>query len=94
MLTVIEWFLFAMFVWGCVIAMEALQRRFAPEMGSGCGGKRRRRRQKAAAKETSVFAGEDPKDKEIRELRERLQVLEVIVTDRRYQWDEDYRRDR
>ena len=30
--TVVQWFLFAMFVWGCCIVMGALARRFAPEM--------------------------------------------------------------
>ena len=98
MLNVLEWFLFGMFVWGCCIVMQALQNRIAPETGESCGPRRKRRRkrkarrERAAADDTAdnVFTGEDPRDREIRELRERLQVLEAIVTDRRFQWEQDF----
>ncbi len=97
MLDVLGWFLLGMFIWGCCIVMEAFQKRVAPEMSSGCGSKRRRNRRKKRGKvdfgnmASEMFGGEDPKDKEIRQLRERLEVLEAIVTDRRFQWEQDYR---
>jgi hypothetical protein len=99
-LDVLGWFLLGMFIWGCCIVMEAFQNRFAPALNGG-GGKKRRRKHRKRGKNmdfggiaNEMFGGEDPKDKEIRQLRERLEVLEAIVTDRRFQWEQDYRTDR
>ncbi len=98
MTTVVGWFLFGMFVWLCVIVMQAIQTRLAPELNdhSGAsssnhessflddlgldGGKRRMQREI------------DARDEQIADLKSRIEVLERIVTDRRYHFDDELRR--
>ena len=89
MSSVVAWFLFAMFVWGCVIVMQAFQNKVAPEMNSSMGfddaldpfGDGAGLRRDVA-----------DRDLEIEDLKQRIQVLEAIVTDRRYNWESELRR--
>ena len=105
MTQVFGWFMFGMFVWGCCILMQAFQNRFAPELkkaglglderdlglgGLGLGMGRRRRKAKAERREAE--AEPTAKDAEIAELRKRVEVLEAIVTDPKFQWEQDLRR--
>lgn len=83
MLTAFGWVVFGMAVWGLCIVMQAAERRFAPELGTMDTGLGRRRK----AKETPTATA---KDDEIAALKKRIEVLEAIVTDRRYQWDSEY----
>lgn len=79
------WVLFGMAVWGLCICMTALQRRFAPEMSDHetlTGHHEPRRRQ--------APHGFDPRDAEIAELKRRIETLEAIVTDRKYQWEKEF----
>ena len=92
MLTSFGWVCFGMAVWGLCILMQALQRRFAPELGSALGlgaesdgGQPRHRRFHGAG-------AADPRDKEIAELKQRVETLEAVITDRRYQWEQELRR--
>jgi hypothetical protein len=95
MTSVIQWFLFGMFVWGCCIVMNALARRFAPEMMTCDGhspemqdeldGHHQRR-----ARRRSGATPPDPRDIEIIELKQRVATLEAIVTDRKFQWEQEF----
>ena len=84
MFTAFGWVVFGMAVWGLCIVMTALQRRFAPEMGDdGC----------ASAAHQHPFGTKrepDPRDAEIAALRRRIETLEAIVTDRKYQWESEF----
>jgi hypothetical protein len=91
MWTAFGWVCFGMAVWGLCILMQALQQRFAPELGSACemddetqGRHTHRQRRQAGAP--------DRRDREIAELKARIETLEAIVTDRRYQWEQELRR--
>ena len=92
MLNAFGWVLFGMAVWGLCILMNALEHRFSPEKGTaagsswnmGQGSKRDRRRRQAEELAT--------RDQEIAELRKRVETLEAIVTDRRYQWEQELQR--
>ncbi|MDX1570569.1 MAG: hypothetical protein R3200_08800 [Xanthomonadales bacterium] len=90
MLNAFGWVIFGMAVWGLCIAMSALQRRFAPEMGDDHGtfggdlhqhGRRHRQRETERDAE---------RDAELAALRRRVETLEAIVTDRKYQWEQEY----
>ena len=83
MLTAFGWVVFGMAVWGLCIIMQAAERRFAPELGTMDTGSCKQRKSSATA---TVAA----KDEEIAALKKRVEVLEAIVTDRRYQWDSEY----
>ena len=90
-----QWFMFAMFVWCCVLCMEAVEQRVAPGKAQARSARRRNRRYfwRKTAEDPAAGAMEDPRELEIKELRERIETLEAIVTDRRYQWDEEYSKD-
>ena len=96
MMQTIGWVLFAFTVWGLAILLHALQRRFAPNMGSGnwhgMGG----------GTETDLDDDDDDgystsRDTkalraEVERLRQRVEVLETIVTDKKYQFDQELKR--
>ena len=88
MSTVIGWVLFGFGVWALSILVHAFQRRVAPDMDAGCGFG-----DVDVAELGTSGSGDERRqgrgrDAEIRELRQRVEVLEAIVTDRRYQFDE------
>lgn len=96
MVHALEWFLFGMFVWGCCLVMQAFHRRVAPE--SGCGrpaGKRRKgsRARRAWSEDLGLGGGESEREAELQaeveRLRKRIETLEAIVTDRKFQWDQE-----
>lgn len=95
MVHALQWFLFGMFVWCCVVCMSAVVDRLAPESGPGDRKRRRHRRSlwDSLNGETETSEEEDPRDLEIRDLRQRIETLEAIVTDRRYQWDDAFSKD-
>jgi hypothetical protein len=95
MFHVLEWFLFGMFVWGCVICMSAIAHRLAPNSGPDDRKRHRHRRHfwRNQEEPTDTVVEDDPKDLEIRDLRKRIETLEAIVTDRRYQWDDAFSKD-
>lgn len=81
MLTAFGWVLFGMAVWGLIIVMQALERRFAPELGT---------LQEDGPQPPPAARTRDLRDQEeIAELRRRIETLEAIVTDRRYQWERE-----
>jgi hypothetical protein len=91
MWTAFGWVCFGMAIWGLCILMQALQQRFAPELGhasemDGDSQSVRTHHQRRQA------GGQDARDREIAELRARIETLEAIVTDRRYQWEQELRR--
>ncbi len=95
MVHALEWFLFGMFVWGCCIVLQAFQRRVAPE-GPGHRRKGRRSRARQAWRDAcGTGAGGGASDREaelqteIDRLRKRIETLEAIVTDRKFQWDQE-----
>ena len=95
MFNAFQWFMFAMFVWCCVLCMEAVEQRVAP--GRVQARKDRRRNRGRFWRKTVIDAAppaeDDPRELEILELRKRIETLEAIVTDRRYQWDEEFSKD-
>ncbi len=96
MFSAFGWVLFGFAVWGLCILMHAIQKRLAPEWNSGEPGQNwwaflwGEDEKKSARAERSA----DPKDREIDELKKRIEILEAIVTDRRYQFDEELRNSR
>lgn len=98
MLSAFGWVLFGFAVWGLCIFMNALQKRFAPEWNSGEPGQNwwdfmwGTDSEKNQTRQSQQAAGS--KDSEIDELKRRIEVLEAIVTDRGYQFDEELRRSR
>ncbi|MEM9300685.1 MAG: hypothetical protein AAGE01_01160 [Pseudomonadota bacterium] len=76
-----------MAVWGLCIAMQALQRRFAPEWSDAMG-----MDDVMGTKAAEPPRVPDARDREIAELKRRVETLEAIVTDRRYQWEQEFRR--
>lgn len=92
MMVAMQWFMFAMMIWGCCIVMSAISRRWAPElMDDGCAPAPGRRHRHHQAR-TEPEEAEDPRDAEIQALKERVATLEAIVTDRRFQWEQEFRR--
>lgn len=99
MVSAMQWFLFGMFVWGCCVVMSVIARRWAPEMwdhhADEDGSRRSRKGRKHWRKAHSEGGGaekEDPRDVEIRELKKRVETLEAIVTDRKFQWEQELNR--
>lgn len=92
MFTAFQWFMFGMFVWCCVLCMEAVEQRVAPGKAQARSERRRKRRNRwrKTEDEPPVAKPRDPRELELKELRKRVETLEAIVTDRRYQWDEEY----
>ncbi len=91
MWTTFGWVCFGMAVWGLCIVMQALQRRFAPELDSFLGiGSESAVAAPPRAPRSGVAA--DRRDQEIAQLKQRIEALEAIVTDRRYQWEQELRR--
>ncbi|MFK7955323.1 MAG: hypothetical protein AB8B96_04450 [Lysobacterales bacterium] len=101
MISAIQWFLFAMFVWACVLLMSALESRVT---ASGQARKAQRDDDKTARQSwwQSLLTDDDPKQDvsqpsnrenemtaEIVELKDRIATLEAIVTDRKFQWEEE-----
>lgn len=92
----LEWFLFGMFVWGCCIVMSAFSRRYAPELGDD---KDTGSSKYDAMSDESFGSGfqnrnSRKKDAEIRELKERIETLEAIVTDQKYRWEQEFSSDK
>ena len=93
MSSVFGWFIFAMFVWGCCIVMQAFQRRVAPEMDSSGDWDWSGDGEQANPRTTRRMQREiDAREGDIADLKQRIEVLEAIVTDRRYQWDREFGR--
>ena len=98
MLNAFGWVLFGFAVWGLCIVMHAVQKRFAPEWNSGEPGQNwwdflwgdDGSSSDGAAKKRTEFS----KDREISDLKKRIETLETIVTDRHYQFDDELRNPR
>ena len=91
-----------MFVWACVLLMSALETRVT---ASGQGKKPRQDPNKAAGKpwwhslihddsaEPKIDAEPANRERELAaeivELKDRIATLEAIVTDRKFQWEEE-----
>lgn len=97
MVHALEWFLFGMFVWGCCVVMQAFRRRVAPDTGTGHqAGRRRKGRhaRRAWCEDLGLGGGETGREaelqEEIRALKKRIETLEAIVTDRKFQWNQEF----
>ena len=97
MFSAFGWVLFGFAVWALCIFMHALQARFAPEWNKGKAGQNwwdfmwandSSNDRADSGHETQ----QQSKDAEIRDLKARIETLEAIVTDKRYQFDEELRR--
>ena len=90
-----QWFMFAMFVWCCVLCVSAVEQRVA--LGRAQPRSDRHRKHRHFWRKLGQLPGEeeieDPRELELQELRKRIETLEAIVTDRRYQWDDEYSKD-
>ena len=97
MFNAFQWFMFGMFVWCCVVCMEAVEQRVAPGRAQARSNRRNKRRKfwrkSQSTASTQIEEPEDSRELELKELRKRIETLEAIVTDRRYQWDEEYSKD-
>ena len=97
MFNAFQWFMFGMFIWCCVVCMQAVEQRVAPGRAQARSERRRNRRKfwrKAHSTDSAeTTETEDARELELKELRKRIETLEAIVTDRRYQWDEAYAKD-
>jgi len=97
MISAFQWFMFGMFVWCCVICMEAVEQRVAPGRAKARSERRMRRRsryKRACGIHSQVNeepSKDDTREEELVQLRKRIETLEAIITDRRYQWDEEYK---
>lgn len=96
MVNLLEFALIGGAIWGLFIMMHALQQRFAPGLASSCGWGQWFEPETAGADSSTANDSSNRRQRdqaeEIRRLQERIEVLEAIVTDRRYQFDEDLRR--
>ena len=101
MMSVLAWFLFGMFVWACVLCMSALSRKVTPEHGHGRGGRSRGSwHEDLFGSDWTGMSGTDSGrsererelEREIDELKQRVQTLETIVTDRKFQWENELNR--
>ena len=98
----IAWVLFGFGVWGLAILLHALQRRFAPDMNRSDSHTHTRRGKKSSMWDLGLGLGDDGEDideenerliAEVKELRQRVEVLEAIVTDKKFQFDQELNRD-
>lgn len=99
--TAIQWFLFGMFVWACCLVMSAVERRLSPQTAensdAGSTGTARRTRwwhfglDEDLDETVEPAAEQAAMAEEIAALKDRVATLEAIVTDRRYQWEDDLR---
>lgn len=93
MFTALQWFLFGMFIWGCCLLMSAISDRVT---AAGPGEKRATGRSRHGWFGTGMEADEEADDAALREeiasLRKRVETLEAIVTDRKFQWEQDLNR--
>ncbi|MEM9531304.1 MAG: hypothetical protein AAGA23_10315 [Pseudomonadota bacterium] len=98
----LQWFLFGMFVWACCLVMSAVERRLSPQTAenadAGNIGKARRSPWWHFGLDQGLDDPEEPSAEkqtamaeEIAQLKDRVATLEAIVTDRRYQWEDDLR---
>ncbi|MEM7708027.1 MAG: hypothetical protein AAF358_20920 [Pseudomonadota bacterium] len=102
MATALQWFLFGMFVWACCVLMSALESRVS------ANGEARRQRREVGKRPTwwrqlwdeslDDEETEEPTQREramaaeIVELKDRIATLEAIVTDRKFQWEDELRK--
>lgn len=93
MIQTVGWVLFGFGVWGLVILLHALQRRFAPDLD-------RSSNNKSSDWGLGLGLGDEDEENEkvsqlraeIKELRQRVEVLEAIVTDKKYQFEQELNR--
>lgn len=102
MFSAFGWVLFGFAVWGLCILMHTVQKRFAPEWNNGEPGQNwwdfmwgddGTKKEKHQSRRSANTSG-NADDQDINELKRRIEVLEAIVTDRRYQFDEELRSSR
>jgi len=91
MLTTLGWFMFGMFVWVCCIFVHRLQERFAPNMSKDWGMDSATLGSQNLSSSLGFGSSDSAKNEEIAELKKRIEILEAIVTDRKYQWEQEYR---
>lgn len=99
MISALQWFLFGMFVWGCCLLMSAVAERVTP--GGTREGSRRQSRRRRWRRDW-FGEGEDEAEQqsekeaqleaELAQLRKRVETLETIVTDRKFQWEQELNR--
>lgn len=109
MWSVFGWVLFGFAIWALMLIMHVVQKRYAPEWNDSPrqqAGYKPYRRNKARGFWDSMWDWGDDDDEsfsakekaaleqEIHDLKERVKVLEAIVTDRRWQYDEELHSDK
>lgn len=96
MIQTIGWTLFGFAVWGLAILLHGLQSRFAPDMdkssGKGSGSKSRFWGSSTEDEDWDGMGSERALKRELAELRRRVEVLETIVTDKKFQFDQELHR--
>lgn len=100
-MSAVGWVFFGFAIWAACIFLKALQNRFAPEMNQDCDlhdddmAFRGERESRAGGVGSGLGSGsgtDSEKDREIEALRKRVETLEAIVTDRKYQWEAELNR--
>lgn len=99
MISALQWFLFGMFVWGCCLLMSAVAERVTAG-GASQGSKRQSRRHRwrrdwfgeTEAEAEPQSENEARLEAELAQLRKRVETLETIVTDRKFQWEQELNR--
>ncbi|MDA3934343.1 MAG: hypothetical protein PF630_08485 [Gammaproteobacteria bacterium] len=102
MWSVFGWVLLGFAIWALMLIMHVVEKRYAPEWNASkrkAGRKQRRSKvwrsmsswmdDDGSDQESEPTAGKLQLERELRELRERVQVLEAIVTDKRWQYEEE-----
>jgi len=105
--SVFGWVLIGFAIWALMLIMHVVQKRYAPEWNdtpNKSGRHKLYRRSRARGFWDSMWDAGDDDDsepsaeqaaalvEEIRALKERVKVLEAIVTDRSWQYDEELKR--
>lgn len=87
MFTAMSWVIFGMCIWFLCIVLQAVQRRLAPEWGG------QDQVEDAGMGSPFAKARERAYEQEIATLRQRVETLEAIVTDNRFQWERELNKD-
>ena len=92
MIQTIGWTLFGFTVWGLVILLHSLQRRFAPDLDKDSSGKSRFWGGTGEDEDWDGSGSNRAMKRELAELRRRVEVLKAIVTDKKFQFDQELHR--
>ncbi len=93
MFNVLGWFAVGMLIWLCCTLMSMLHTKLAPETGelNNNDGKHKSRRG-LRAENQKLRGALATKENEVADLRKRVETLEAIVTDSKFQWEQEFKK--